>query len=183
MNSLIQKLQDRIKVLERATDSSSLVTPNIYPPVTTAALESAEKMLGFALPMTLHQIYLQVGNGGFGPGYGLLGLPGGATDDLGENLVSIYRTYRQSSPDDPYWDWPQRLLPICHLGCAMYACVDCNTTEGIMIWFEPNPHRDGETWDDAFIPLAPSFDAWLQAWLEDKDLLQAAMKRIGNEDR
>jgi hypothetical protein len=183
MTSLIQQLQDRIKNLERATDSANLVSPKIYPPVTTAALESAEKMLGFALPVTLRQIYLQVGNGGFGPGYGLLGLPGGATDDLGENVVSLYQGYHQSNPDDPYWDWPQRLLPLCYLGCAMYASVDCNTTEGVMIWFEPNPHQDGKTWDDAFIPLAPSIDAWLQAWLEGKALLQDAMKRVANEDR
>src|SRR5258708_36322398 len=40
-------------------------------PVTQAYLTQAEEMLGFLLPPLLKRIYRDVGNGGFGPGYGL----------------------------------------------------------------------------------------------------------------
>jgi hypothetical protein len=43
----------------------------INPPVIPDDLIFAEKMLGFVLPSFLKRVYLEVGNGGFGPGYGL----------------------------------------------------------------------------------------------------------------
>ena len=116
------------------------------------------------------RIYLEVANGGFGPSYGLLGVQNGAVDDRRHDAVSLYELYRQPSPRDPHWAWPERLLPVCHLGCGMYLCVDCNAPRGPVTWFEPNPHEDGEPWSDAFHPFAESIDVWLSAWLAGKDL-------------
>jgi hypothetical protein len=45
-------------------------------PVTREAIYDAEQALGFALPELLRRLYEEVGNGGFGPGYGLFGLFG-----------------------------------------------------------------------------------------------------------
>ena len=41
------------------------------PPVSESDLVRAEALLGFGLPPLLRQLYLHVGNGGYGPGYGL----------------------------------------------------------------------------------------------------------------
>jgi len=58
----------------------------------------------------------------------------------------------------------------------MFACVDCSTDHASLVWFEPNPHEDGEPWDDAFIPLNISLEAWLRHWLDGSgdDLLEKA---------
>lgn len=48
------------------------------PPASPAAVARAEAALGFALPTTLRAIYLDVANGGFGPGYGVMGVEGGS---------------------------------------------------------------------------------------------------------
>ncbi|HZS77994.1 MAG TPA: SMI1/KNR4 family protein [Ktedonobacteraceae bacterium] len=46
-------------------------------PATPQQLAAAEKELGFALPATLRALYIELANGGFGPGYGLRGVVGG----------------------------------------------------------------------------------------------------------
>jgi hypothetical protein len=138
----------------------------VYPPVGAAEVDAAEERLGFVLPESLRQVYTHVGNGGFGPAYGLLGLLGGAVNEDQLDCVSLYESFRMCDPDDPLWHWPESLLPVGHLGCAMYACVDCTTTEAAIVWFEPNPHDDGEPWTESFIPLAPSLESWLTHWLD-----------------
>ena len=45
-------------------------------PTSLAVVEAAEQSLGFYLPHLLREIYTQVGNGGFGPGYGIDGTRG-----------------------------------------------------------------------------------------------------------
>lgn len=142
-------------------------------PASAAALDSAERSLGLRLPVLLRRLYAEIANGGFGPGYGLLGVPPeGATDDLGKNLVSLYQTYREA--DDPHWTWPVGLVPVAHLGCAMYACVNAATQPAGVIWFEPNGHELGTPWDASFIPLADSLETWLQTWLDGRDLVMEA---------
>ena len=147
-----------------------------FAPVSSDVIAKAEQHLGFRLPASLTEIYTRVGNGGFGPSYGLLGLVGGAVNESGEDAVSLYERFRKLDPDDPHWRWPEGLLPVGHLGCAMYACVDCTSERGPVIWFEPNPHTDGESWDDSFFRLADSMTAWLEAWLDggDDELFEAA---------
>jgi hypothetical protein len=171
---MINRLKKRIENLNDATEGATLIQPTIFPVASEAAIRAAEAELGLRLPSLLRDIYKQVGNGGFGPGYGLLGVPGGATDDLGNNIVDLYHWYRKGDPTDPHWRWPASLVPICHLGCAMYACVDCNEDAGRMIWFEPNLNEEGEPWDSSFISLADSLEIWLDGWLQGKKLLDDA---------
>lgn len=167
---LLDVLGQRAAAPMRATDCSDVVKPERFPPVDVEQLAVAEKALGFRLPPLLADIYTHVGNGGFGPAYGLLGLPGGAEDDLRRDAVRLYLEFRRPDADDVHWKWPERLLPVGHLGCAMYACVDCSSDDGAIVWFEPNPHENGTPWDDSFIALAPSLHEWLVQWLEGVDM-------------
>jgi hypothetical protein len=148
----------------------------VFPPISLAELSEAEERLGFELPATLRNLYTLVGNGGYGPAYGLLGLTEGAVNARGLDSVSLYESFRQVDPDDPHWSWPEGLLPIGHLGCGMYACADCTSIEVPIIWFEPNPHCEGESWDDSFLKLTDSVIAWLEAWLDGTadDLFETA---------
>jgi hypothetical protein len=58
-------------------------------------IDESERILGFEVPLLLKLLCLQIGNGGFGPGYGLLDLLTGANDDLGDNAVAAESNLRQ----------------------------------------------------------------------------------------
>src|SRR5262245_16217346 len=148
---LVESVRRRIDAIRAAGEESGAASP--HPPLSPETIAAAERQLGFALPPTLRALYARVGHGGFGPAYGLLGLVGGARQEEGLDAVGVYQRSRRPSPGDPHWTWPEGLLPLVHLGCAMFLCVDCSDTSGMVVWFEPNPHADGQPWDDAFFPL------------------------------
>jgi hypothetical protein len=126
-----------------------------------------ETRLGFSLPPLMKRIYTEIGNGGFGPGYGLIGLTNGVPDDTGQTAPTIYEQFR--SPDANDLKWPNGLLPICHWGCAILSCVDCVDPNFRMRIFDPNVH-DGDDWADAFFEESPGFDIWIRAWASGIDL-------------
>jgi hypothetical protein len=53
-----------------------------FAPATEEQLRKTEEFMGFAHPPLLRALYMQVANGGFGPGTGLLGAFGGYLADL-----------------------------------------------------------------------------------------------------
>lgn len=85
------------------------------------------------------------------------------------NIVELYQGYTRPDRKDPAWRWPKKLIPACELGCGMYMCVDCNQPEGAIVQFEPNPREAGEPLVDYLVPIAPSLEAWLWAWLDGRD--------------
>ncbi|MFE0801497.1 SMI1/KNR4 family protein [Streptomyces sp. NPDC058812] len=130
-------------------------------PVDEATPARAEAALGFSLPPLLAELYLRIGDGGFGPEYGLLPLLD--SPPSGEPAaVSQYLANREEGRKDPDWPWPEGVLPISHWGCAMYACVDCRSPQATVLLFEPNPGNADQAW---FID-APSLPDWLRAWVD-----------------
>ena len=168
--SIIELLRLRIQDSNHATDMAHHISPKVFPPTTMKSVESAESKLGFILPSLLRDIYTQVANGGFGPGYGLIGLDDGAHDDLGKSITDLYLLYKQDDPQDHLWHWPDRLVPICHWGCAIYSCIDCSQLTAPMINFDPNHYEEGISWDKAFIPQRASFNKWFEGWLNGEKL-------------
>ena len=131
------------------------------PPLKTAsskAIDEAERDLGFSLPRLLRRLYLEVGNGGFGPGNGILGVRGGHRDDLRDTAVDSYRRWRAGRDGRPL---PEGLLPICHWGCGNYSFVELTSQDAVMWACDPNPGYE----DDLFRePL--TLKGWLERWLE-----------------
>jgi len=70
-----------------------------------AAAQEAEQLAGVPLPPLLRRLFLEVGNGGFGPGYGVLGLRGGY-EFCGRTALSGLRHRDQ-------WSGKARLFPCC----------------------------------------------------------------------
>jgi hypothetical protein len=71
------------------------------PPLTPAppeAVAEAEAVVGHSLPSLLHRLYLEVGNGGFGAAYGLLGVRGGHHDDQGRTALDQLQMWRSWRP-------------------------------------------------------------------------------------
>lgn len=77
MDALIARIKERVADPQRAVDAATWVCPmpTVAPPASPAAVDAAEAALGFAIPQLLRRLYIEVGNGGFGPNYGLEDVP------------------------------------------------------------------------------------------------------------
>jgi hypothetical protein len=131
--------------------------------VSDAEIAEAERRLGFQLPELLRELYTCVGDGGFGPGYGFLGLikPVPIGDFTGESVVELYEIFRAGDPENPSWSWRERLLPVVDWGCAIRSCIDCSTP-ALQI-FRDEPYV-------SCVSESPSFEQWLSDWATGQDL-------------
>jgi hypothetical protein len=131
-------------------------------------LPPRRKLIGCSLPPAITHIYSAVANGGFGPGYGLVGIGGGRpgfSDWRGQrHCEDEYDVLRQ----DAGIIWPAHLLPLCDWGCAIYQCVDVSqpdapifTAFGEALYDDP-PH--------AVMSASWTFVGWLRAWADGEDL-------------
>jgi hypothetical protein len=169
----------RERLRTKLTDNDTFGRVKLSPPGTSGMVDSDEKALGFALPPLLRRVYLEIGNGGFGPGYGLIGMSGGTPDDTGKTVPGYYRLFRSCRTKDQTWSWPEGLLVICHWGCAIYSCVDCLHPRFRIRMFDPNVHIEGDSWDDSFFEERASFDDWIEAWADGTNLWEATYGENG----
>ncbi len=143
----------------------------VYPPATPEQLQETEQILGFPLPPLLKMLYLQLANGGFGPGAGLRGAIGGygepGTFENGndETLIKCHRWGSPALIDLPTSQkvllpsdvWPHQLAPLCDLGCDVEVCIDANG----------QLYRLGSAAEYAMCSLSRwiTLEQWLQQWL------------------
>lgn len=127
-----------------------------FPPVADVVLRQQEKDLGFPIPTLLRLCYLHVGNGGFGPGLGVIGLEGGYESDHG-TLVEFYHLVKE---ENPKW-WKDGILPFCEWGCNMYSSVDCSDSRQPV-----HALREGRFDHESMYTL----ERFFQLWVEGKPL-------------
>ena len=145
--TLIERLKRRVRA-EPSIDMHDISDILPHPPVSAAELFAAEGQLGFELPLLVREMYTQVADGGYGPGYGL--------DRLAE-LVDCGREFANDGTAGP---WPARFLHLCWWGCDYFSGLDCSSPSGLVLRFVPD---DWTT--EALVPEAESLEEWLDAWL------------------
>ena len=139
-------------------------------PATEAQLDATETRLHFPLPPLLWALYAEVGNGGFGPGYGIIGAIGGAPHAGGwyKDIVEGYQQHRQfvdlaSTPaapvrgerfELPLGTWPRYLVPLCYWGCNTVHAISAQSGEVFTV-----------VDDCCFANWVPSLEDWLEQWL------------------
>jgi hypothetical protein len=152
--ALLEDLRHALKVVPLR--STGVRQPNAHRPATDADVLSAESQLSYRLPTLLRRIYLEVADGGFGPGYGLFPVVSGRAEAGQEEcLVDV----RNKLAVDPRWK--SELLPICDWGCAIWSCLDCRTSNGPIVTVA------GE---HPFTDTGHDLRSWLRAWLTGADL-------------
>ena len=138
----------RIRAWARA-----LVGCELPPPATSEQVAEAETELGYALHPLLRRLYLEVANGGFGP--------------QGWRLRPIERIRAFPAVElDPgeVRPWPDRVVDVMDVGCAMSSVVDCLDPGGQVLLFDPNSFTSDEP--EAWRLDAPSLAQWLEGWLD-----------------
>ena len=148
-------------------------------PATRAQLEATEASLDFPLPAFLRRVYTEIGNGGFGPGCGLIGVLGGTTDEHGNSALDLYDSFSASNSDDDTWRWPDRLIPICHWVGSVYSCVDSRDPDGAIICFDLTDYEPGGALKNLMAPQYPSIESWLRDWAAGLDLWQEMYPLVG----
>jgi len=176
-DTLIERLKMRVLASPFVPPKYSWYKHQANPPVTATELAQAEALLGFPLPPLLKSIYLEVGNGGFGPGYGLFRLhneedPGALRTD---SLITTYLALRSLTPEQftRYWVngededksrprvLPEKVVMICEWGCNIYSYLDCSTFGCPVLRLDHNTSMRKLT------PESPSFSQWLDDWLHE----------------
>jgi hypothetical protein len=157
-------LMKRLKALAHAGDflypcqqEYKGMRQRVRPPVTPADLLHAETLLGFALPPLLKRIYLEVGNGGFGPGYGLEPLFTPEGQDVYFEPSIVHTTLEYRGPD-----YPERFLYVSTWGCNINSFIDCATPMYRIV------QSGSGGW--SLTLEAPSLQQWLQSWLDGEPL-------------
>ncbi|MGB3315361.1 MAG: SMI1/KNR4 family protein [Albidovulum sp.] len=163
-DELIENIKGRVPGYEMHLNGPP---PPPAAPFLAANSEAVEHRLGFRLPDLLVQLYVEVGNGGFGPGYGLMGLgEGGFTDDLSQTADDLYRFWRSEEAKRDRCFWPKGVLPVSPLGCAMYACIGTKLDE-VLIW-EPNLWNKRNSVKSAIFRTSMTLADWLGGWADGK---------------
>jgi hypothetical protein len=158
-----------------AADMSTPVETSLPPRATPAALDQVEADLGFPLPTLLRRVYLEVADGGFGPGGGLMRIA---------DAASAYARLRTGAELPRGMTWPERLLPIREVDPG-FDCVDASSAAGRIVAWDPEDLREfsGEkTWNGSISEIAPSVEAWLDEWVggqtqaeKDRDVMRQMM--------
>jgi hypothetical protein len=138
----------------RTPASSSLPEP-----ATPAALSQAEAVIGTALPPVLRRAYLEIADGGFGPGEGLLSL---------DEVIAARAELQRGEVLPRGRRWPDGLIPVVdhHPG---FTCVE--TTSGRVLDWDPEglSERSSEArFLRSFREEASSVEAWLDHWASSR---------------
>jgi hypothetical protein len=168
---LIDDLRGRAEDPARRTDMGRQAP--LPEPARHADLRRAEEVLGCQLPQVITGVYSAIANGGFGPGYGLVGIGGGRAGFVNgttrRHCEEEYAAFRQMRD----FSWPAHLLPVCDWGCGIYSCVDASRPDAPLFTSFSDLIYDDPV--HAVTPPGCGFADWLRAWADGQDLWQALM--------
>jgi hypothetical protein len=171
MDVLIARIKARAADPLRALDAATWVVPmpRVRPPARPAEVDAAEAALGFSIPTLLRRLYIEVGNGGFGPYYGLEGVPTVPPTPWEADIVSLYEQYSGSDDEHPIWRWPHGLVPLIGNGCLSIECVDFLRPPHAVVGFDGNDCDWDRPLTESLRPIAASLVDRLESWLARDD--------------
>ena len=144
-DQLIAAIQQRASNPATRTDFAERWHRELGPPASADAIEVAGREMGCHFHQLHARLFKEIGNGGFGPGDGLIGIPGGSLDAQERSVIEL----RQGLFSD-HEMLQMSVVPLCDWGCGIWSCVDCETgailsisefglrdlEQGLQSWFE-----------------------------------------------
>ena len=168
-DATLQAVAARAKDPVLRTDNATTVACNLGAPLDAAQIPAIEAILGFALPPLLVDLYGRVGNGGYGPSYGLMALKPTDRPSFGGNAVAVLLMLHSTGEEDedpPPRPWPLGLLPIVYGGCSLYAVMDCLDPGLPVLTFDADgPDADADRpVREVMVATGLGFAEWLHRW-------------------
>lgn len=161
---LLRRIAWRAADPETRTDNVSRLATELAAPAAPDAIARTEELLGFALPSIWRDLYTMVGNGGFGPGYGIVGVFGGHANQRNESIADLYRLWRSVPLSLGFPEWPERVVPVCNWGSAIWSCLDCRGERARVI-VSDNAHFHSPSVRTSLPASSHSSpESWLDAW-------------------
>jgi hypothetical protein len=170
--TLIKAVKERAHNPKRFVDLPDIGNKRheLPPPVSPAELSQAKQRLGFQLTGLLRSLYLQVGNGGFGLGYGLLAVNRNGARNAALNLVDWYlEEVNFVHPDYP--PWPRFYITLCDWGDSIRSMMNAVDSAGAISRYRGNAYKEGP-WENVMRREAASLHDWLENWLNDLPLFE-----------
>jgi len=146
MSGLLAAIRERAQDPARYRDSGAEWRRPVRAIPDKAGVQAVESELGVRFPELLLAVYIGIGDGGFGPGYGLLPLSPLKAEPDQDSVLGLHQVLSAVDPEESSWVLPRPLVPFCDWGCAIRSCVDCSTDAGAVVTFDPNAHKEGEGW-------------------------------------
>ena len=175
---LIDSVKRRAQDPRTRTDRADAHPPELGGTLPEGVIAAMERELSLEFPETLRRLYAEVGDGGFGPGYGFLRMSTATALDE-ETVADLYQSLHGPDLSDSSWHWPDGLLLVCEWGRGIRAGVVCPTNRVVV--FDPNLHDSD--WSDTFLDQDCTLDEWLQKWCDGvdlwKEILESAERRNG----
>ncbi len=149
-------------LIARISERLSKTSRRAYP-TSVAEIERIERRLGLMFPPFLRRLYMQVGDGGFGPGLDveIPGYPAG----LLWSLSRVADAYEHSlTPLAEFPSWPRQLLPIATLGGDLDVAVDCSDPDHPVLALDADRADLGS--GGVWVVLANCVEQWMADWLD-----------------
>ena len=173
---LLTKIERRARTPGLATTSGPPFN-TAYDPIPLQAFEEEERRLGLTFPLLLKRLYTEVGNGGFGPGEGLLSLiPLSVSDHPISYFYINFRAIRNRKGAE----WADGVLPFNHWGDLILSCVDLTNSceDPPVVRFEPNMPKSAtfanlKGWPflgAGLIPERENLSMWFEAWIKGEEM-------------
>jgi hypothetical protein len=177
-DDLVKAIKERSLDPKRWTSLGPHLRRAPLPPATREAASEAVTRLGFSLPPLLPRLWVEVANGGFGPGYGLFGLERGHAKEGGLTLVDQHLLDLEEPGSDVLFEggWPEKLVQICDWGCLYASAIDCSTSEGEIVDL-----AEGEA--DYQRRKGLTFAQWMEAWVNGERLWDVGRPRPSDRHR
>ncbi|MFK7928575.1 MAG: leucine-rich repeat domain-containing protein [Myxococcota bacterium] len=138
-------------------------------PIPESAVLTFEQTTGCTLPPDFRWFITHVGNGGPGPGSGLLPLPTENAETKG--LSDLGRPFPHvAAMERPPWRTLNRgVLPLCDHGCGLGDLLVVSGPARGQVWWDAVADDDGvgPHFDDGGTPVG--FQAWWLAWLQEQE--------------
>ena len=155
-DQLIAMVRARAQNPATRTDYRSVRHDTLPAPVTPEMILEAEERMGCALHPLHRRLLQEVGNGGFGPGDGLVGLGPGGLDAHGRSLVEL-RDILWLDAETPL---PSTVVPLCDWGDGIWSCLDMLTDTVLTL------DESGLT------DTKKGLRTWLSAWIDGANLFE-----------
>ena len=156
--------------------------------INNTQIKAFEQKHNIELPEDYRAFLLEFGNGGCGPGYGLIQLENGPYDiphnKEESEIISLQSSFRfetywnlEDFPKENYstWEdeydqikWADGMLRIAHLGCGIYCNIIISGNERGNIWIDDRG-SEGGIYPDNYYTKAKNYDfiSWYTYWLDN----------------